>query len=131
MGNLVKLCYKGHIRVLHLTVNELPFGGRNKIIPSRIEPKISCVTFQCCTIAPYFLSYNIIYSTKPNIDCDYSWGKVYRSFKDTVYTGPPPPPPPPPPPHSTQRSNSKSLIGGIKSTFTVLLLLLLLLALIM
>ena len=25
------------------------------------------------------------------MDGDYSWRKVYRSFKDTVYTAPPPP----------------------------------------
>ena len=35
MGNLVKLCYKGHIRVLNLTVNELPFGGRNRNNPEQ------------------------------------------------------------------------------------------------
>ncbi len=29
-GHLLKLCYKGHIRVLHLTVHELAFGGRNR-----------------------------------------------------------------------------------------------------
>jgi hypothetical protein len=29
-GHLLKLCYKGHIRVLHLTVHELGFGGRNR-----------------------------------------------------------------------------------------------------
>ncbi len=28
--HLSKLCYKGHIRVLHLTVHELVFGGRNR-----------------------------------------------------------------------------------------------------
>jgi hypothetical protein len=30
MGHLVKLCYKGTILVLHLTVHELPFGVRNR-----------------------------------------------------------------------------------------------------
>jgi hypothetical protein len=80
-----------------------------EIIPSRIEPTIFCITFQCCTTAPYLLSYEIIYSTIPDMDGDYSWRKVYRSFKDTVYTAPPPS-------HNTQRPNSKSLIGGIKST---------------
>ncbi len=29
-GHLLKLCYKEHIRVLHLTVHELAFGGRNR-----------------------------------------------------------------------------------------------------
>ncbi len=29
-GHLLKLCYKGHIRVLHLTVHELAFGGSNR-----------------------------------------------------------------------------------------------------
>jgi hypothetical protein len=29
-GHLLKLCYKRHIRVLHLTVHELAFGGRNR-----------------------------------------------------------------------------------------------------
>ncbi len=29
-GHLLKLCYKGHIWVLHLTVHELAFGGRNR-----------------------------------------------------------------------------------------------------
>jgi hypothetical protein len=29
-GHLLKLCYKGQIRVLHLTVHELAFGGRNR-----------------------------------------------------------------------------------------------------
>jgi len=61
-----------------------------EIISSRIEPTISCITFQCCTIAPYLLSYDFTYSTIPDMDGDYSWRKVYRSFKDTVYTAPPP-----------------------------------------
>jgi hypothetical protein len=43
------------------------------------------------------------------MDGDYSWRKVYRSFKDTVYTAPPP--------HNKQRPNSKSLIGGVKVDF--------------
>ncbi len=30
MGHLLKLCNKGHIGVLHLTVLELSFGGRNR-----------------------------------------------------------------------------------------------------
>jgi hypothetical protein len=30
MGHLLKLCNKGNIRVLHLTVLELSFGGRNR-----------------------------------------------------------------------------------------------------
>ncbi len=30
MGHMLKLCNKGHIRVLHLTVHELSFGGRNR-----------------------------------------------------------------------------------------------------
>ncbi len=61
-------------------------------IPSRIEPTIFCNTFQCCTNAPYLLSYDFIYSTIADVDGDYSWRKVYRSFKDSVYTAPPPTP---------------------------------------
>jgi len=62
-----------------------------EIIPSRIEPTIFCITFQCCTTTPYLRSYEFTYSTIPDMDGDYSWRKVYRSFKDTVYTAPPPP----------------------------------------
>ena len=54
-----------------------------EIIPSRIEPTIFCITFQCCTNAPYLLSYDFPYSTTPDMDGDYSWRKVYRSFKGT------------------------------------------------
>jgi hypothetical protein len=68
-----------------------PSEAEIEIIPSRIEPTIFCITFQCCTIAPYLLSYEFTYSTIPDMDGDYSWRKVYRSFKDTVYTAPPSP----------------------------------------
>ncbi len=55
MGHLLKLCKKGHIRVLHLTVHELSFGAEIEKDLSRLEPTISCITIQCCTTAPYFV----------------------------------------------------------------------------
>jgi hypothetical protein len=81
-----------------------------EIIPSRIELMIFCITFQCCTTAPYLLSYEFIYSTMPDMDGDYS----YRSFKDTVYIAPPP----------TQHTEAKLKVPdlGDKVDFTALLL---------
>ncbi len=48
MGNLVKLCYKGHIRVLNLTVNELPFGGRNTTVGGKSTGRLKTL----CTLPP-------------------------------------------------------------------------------
>ena len=79
-----------------------------EIIPSRIEPMIFCITFQCCTTAPYLLSYDFTYNTIPDVDGDYNWRKVYRSFKDTVYTAPPP--------QHTEAQFKVPDWGGIKST---------------
>ncbi len=61
-GHLLKLCYKRHIRVLHLTVHELAFGGRNreKTEQARTYCTISCITIQCCTIAPYRLIFDSV-----------------------------------------------------------------------
>jgi hypothetical protein len=56
MGHLVKLYYKRQIRVLHLTVHGLLFGGRNTKKTSMLEPTISSITIQCYTIVPYYLT---------------------------------------------------------------------------
>ena len=65
MGNLVKLCYKGHIRVLHLTVNELPFGGRNRNNPEQDRTydllHYIPVLYQCAISS--FLWFHIKYNT--------------------------------------------------------------------
>ena len=94
-----------------------PSEAEIEIIPSRIEPTTFCITFQCCTTAPYLLSYDFTYSTIPDMDGDYSWRKVYCTGRlKTLCTMPPPPPP------QHTEAQFKVPDWGDKVDFTALLL---------
>jgi hypothetical protein len=88
-------------------------GAEIQIKLSRLEPTISSITIQYCTIEPHLLiqeSRQYVKSLVTTVG-----GETEVLFKDIVYTAPPPA-------DNAQRPNSYSLIGGIKSTFTVLFL---------
>ncbi len=75
MGPLLKLCYKRHIRVLHLTVHELPLGAeieRNRAGSNLQSPAVQSSTIPLRHFSLYLYTLHIILY----LDDDYSRRKV-------------------------------------------------------
>jgi hypothetical protein len=64
MGPLLKLCYKRHIRVLHLTVHELPSGAEieiNRGGSNLQSPAVQASAIPLRHFFLYFTTYNILF----------------------------------------------------------------------